>query len=218
MPPRIVHGDSRDVETFRKLGLPSNSVDLILTSPPYATALPYIDTDRLSLLMLLGMDSSVRRPLEHELTGSREITNAEKERILGSLFADKTRLPKVAGAYLCDLAQRIAKADVGFRRENMPALLTRFFLDMDKVLEHCARLLRQNGEAMIVIGDNRTRVKKQFERIPTTDLIAAVAAARGLTLLERIDISVTKENYVHMKNAITQNVVLRFRKNGPVHA
>ncbi len=43
-----------------------------------------------------------------------------------------------------------------------------------------------------------------------------IAVACGMEMVERIDISVTnKENLIHIKNAITENVVLRLRK--PTH-
>ena len=58
----------------------------------------------------------------------------------------------------------------------------------------------------------RMRVEKEFERIPTTDYVQDIAVASGLEMVERIDISVTTENLVHIKNAITENVVLRLRK------
>lgn len=106
----------------------------------------------------------------------------------------------------------MSNAEVGFRRKNMPALLQRFFQDMKAVFNNCTRVLRPNGEAMIVIGDNRVRVDKDYERIPTTDHVQEIAVACGMEMVERIDISVTTENLVHIKNAITENVVLRLRK------
>ena len=67
---------------------------------------------------------------------------------------------------------------------------------------------------MIVIGDNRTRVEGEDERIATTDFVQDIALARDLKLVERIDIAVTTENLVHIRNAITENVVLRLRRSG----
>jgi DNA-binding transcriptional regulator YbjK len=159
------------------------------------------------------MDSSARRPIEHALIGSREITGGEKDRFLKSLLDTSSRFPKRLETYLRDLARRIESASVGFRRENMPALLVRFFSDMDKVLQNCAKVLRKDGEAMVVIGDNRTRVRKTFERIPTTDFVEELAETHGLRLRERIDISVTTENLLHIKNAITKNAVLRLARS-----
>lgn len=209
---RVVEGDSRTAQTIKDLGLKANSVDLVLTSPPYATALPYIDTDRLSLLVLLGMDTSARRPIEHGLVGSREIHTSERRSMEDVIASHGNGLPETVHSYLRDLHKRLCRADVGFRRKNMPALLQRFFQDMEDVLSNCYRVLRSGGEAMIVIGDNRIRVKKDYERIPTTDYVQDIAVACGLEMIERIDISVTTENLVHINNAITENVVLRLRK------
>jgi len=210
---RVVEGDSRTAQTINELGLKASSVDLVLTSPPYATALPYIDTDRLSLLILFGMDTSTRRPIEHGLVGSREIVTSERRNMEDMIASHGNGLPEMVHSYLRDLHARLGKADVGFRRKNMPALLQRFFQDMACVLNNCSRVLRSGGEAMIVIGDNRMRVENDYERIPTTDYVQDIAVACGMEMVERIDISVTTENLVHIKNAITENVVLRLRKS-----
>jgi DNA modification methylase len=211
-PCTVVEGDSREKLTLDHLGLNDSSIDLILTSPPYATALPYIDTDRLSLLVLFGMDASSRRPVEQSLIGSREIATREKKELEESLSEDALGLPKSLRDYLLELHYRVTKANVGFRRKNMPSLLLRFFRDMRAILENCGRVLGPGGEAMIVIGDNRMRVDEEYERIATTDFLQDIAVAEGFKLIERIDISVTTENLVHIKNAITENVVLRLRR------
>ncbi len=60
----------------------------VVTSPPYATALPYIDTDRLSVVLLGLASASSLRELERVLYGSREWTTSEarvwSERLEGS--------------------------------------------------------------------------------------------------------------------------------------
>ena len=134
--------DARTQKTFKALGLTENSVDLVLTSPPYATALPYIDTDRLSLLVLFGMDSSARRPIEQSLIGSREIVTKERHRLEQAITDSEGVLPETTYNYLQELYARISQADVGFRRKNMPALLQRFFQDMALVMKNCRRVLR----------------------------------------------------------------------------
>ena len=206
---QVIDGDSRDAVTMNRLGLSDGSVDLILTSPPYATALPYIDTDRLSMLVLFGMNSSTRRPIERSLVGSREVMSEARRQLERKIIDREGGLPDDVHEYLFTLLSRVSKADVGFRRKNMPSLLRRFFEDMSHVIRNCHTVLRTGGEAMIVIGDNRMRVNDEYERIPTTDLVEAIAIDNGFQLLERIDISVTTENLVHIKNAITKNVVLR---------
>ena len=206
---RVIEGDSRDADTMNRLGLEAGSVDLILTSPPYATALPYIDTDRLSMLVLFGMKSSTRRPIERSLVGSREVMTKARRQLERRITHGEGELPEDVHEYLFTLLSRVSRADVGFRRKNMPALLLRFFEDVNRVMRNCHTVLRTGGEAMIVIGDNRMRVNSEYERIPTTDFVEAIAIDNGFQLIERIDISVTTENLVHINNAITKNVVLR---------
>lgn len=210
---RVVEGDNRDMETFSRLELQPETVDLVLTSPPYATALPYIDTDRLSLLAILGIPGTERRPLEQNLIGSREITTSARKNLEKELREGST-LPSPVLEYIQNLESELAKTDAGFRKLNMPSLLLRFFTDMQKVWSNCYSLLKKGGEAMIVIGDNKISVGESDERIPTTDFVQFICIQCGFELIERIDISVTTENLLHIKNAITENVVLRLRKQG----
>lgn len=211
-PAKVREGDSRKWESFKEMGISGGTVDLILTSPPYATALPYIDTDRLSLLVLFGLESTQRRPVEQNLVGSREITTGERKRLEELLNSNRDGLPEVATNYLIDLHRKVSTTEVGFRRKNMPALLLRFFQDMNAILGHCYRALKNGGQAMIVIGDNKIEIDGIYERIPTTVFVEEIALRCGFTSLERIDISVTTENLVHIKNAITENVVLRLKR------
>ncbi|WP_297476333.1 DNA methyltransferase [Ferrovum sp.] len=208
----VVSGDNRQQSTYDSLGLVDESVDLVLTSPPYAMALPYIDTDRLSLLTLFGLGGSERRPLEQTLIGSRELTVANKRR-LETCFLGDNDLPTECLEFVRNLHQMIGvTTDSGFRKQNMPALTHRFLKDMDAVFAQLYRLCKHGAEAMIVIGDSKMTIAGKDVRIPSTDLAETIAVARGFTSVERIDISVTTENLVHLKNAITENVVLRLRK------
>jgi DNA modification methylase len=211
VPVRVVEGDNRNASTLERLEIGANSVDMVLTSPPYATALPYIDTDRLSLLMLFSLSSSGRRPLEARLIGSREISLKERRRV--DDMAVDTRLPKGSRTFLNDLRNRLSKDhEAGFRKQNMPALMSRYLVDMDSAFANVFRVCRKGAPVMIVIGDNRTEVGGKFIPIPTTSLVEELANSVGFESVERIDISVTTENMLHQKNAITKNAVLNLRK------
>jgi len=136
----------------------------------------------------------------------------ERRQLEQVIEGGKNGLPEGVREYLKDFHRLVSGANVGFRRRNMPALLQRFFQDMAAVLRNCHYVLRPGGDAMIVIGDNQMRIENDYERIPTTDFMQEIAVDCGLELLERIDISVTTENLVHIKNAITENVVLWLHK------
>ena len=51
-----------------------NKVDAVITSPPYATALPYIDTDRLSLIYLGLLPREHHSKKDTLMIGNREVT------------------------------------------------------------------------------------------------------------------------------------------------
>lgn len=208
------HGDSRELETMSSLGLKAGTVDVVVTSPPYATALPYIDTDRLSLMAVLGMPSSERRVLEERLTGSREIGTSAKARVEEMLFSREAseQLPAGLIGELRTIHKKNVADGAGFRRLNMPALLFRYFNDMAANLRNVAMVLKSGGEAYYVVGDSKTEVAGEWFPIRTTSWLLRLAEAAGLEASKLMDISVTTENMKHIRHAITENAVLRFKK------
>jgi len=105
-----------------------------------------------------------------------------------------------------------SKGNAGFRKKNMPALLLRFFCDMKLVLENCHSVLKQGGNACIVLGDSTTVAQGKKQIIPTVDFISLLAEKIGFSKADEIEISVTTDNHKHIKNAITKNVVLCLQK------
>lgn len=203
-------GDSRNAPNFSGAGLEPGSVAAVVTSPPYATALPYIDTDRLSILTVLGMPGAERGPIEERLTGSREISKLEREKIDGLIENGQFEgIPSPLAQRLISKVYRLnAGASVGFRRKNMAALLYRYFADMTAVLTALHPLLRERGSAFFVVGDNRTKAGEQELHISTTAILAETAQILGWKLREEIPITVTTENLKHIRHAITTNTVL----------
>ena len=208
-------GDTRLVNSYKSSGLDASSIDAIITSPPYATALPYVDTDRLSLLLLLGMDSSLRRPLEDTLTGTREISLGNRN--LFDALIDKGDFGILDSTVARGVISRIYKlnkeAKVGFRRKNQAALLYRYFSDMTISLQALDWLLKPSGRAFFILGDNTTTAGGIEVDIPTVEVIKEMGNLLRWKLKEEIPISVTVENYKHVKNAITSNSILWFEKS-----
>ena len=213
-PPTILQGDSRAKATMQALGLHTGSVDCVVTSPPYATALPYIDTDRLSLLVILGIPSTERTELEESLTGSREIRRRDKAQAEADLFDTSAFhiLPSWVVNSIRDIHQANRSIEVGFRRANMPALLWRYFCDMKNNLSEISDVLKPGAKAFYVVGDSRTKAGGSWVQIQTANSLTSIGQMVGLRHIEDIDIDVTTENYKHMKNAITKNKVIVFEK------
>jgi DNA modification methylase len=212
--PVVKQGDSRNTETMEALGLLKDSVDCVVTSPPYATALPYIDTDRLSLLSVMGLTSPIRSKLEQNLAGSREITRVLKKQYETALHRSDANEQLPGSVVGCirriDVANK--KGTVGFRRANMAALLWRYFIDMRNNLSQVTHVLKPGGKAFYVVGDSRTKAGNEWVAIETCRHIALIGQMTGLMFKGTLSIDVTTENYKHVKNAITENQILTFEK------
>ncbi|HEV2618755.1 MAG TPA: hypothetical protein VGU23_02330, partial [Acidobacteriaceae bacterium] len=119
--------DSRDI-SLRKLGM-RTPFDCAVTSPPYATALPYIDTQRLSLVWLGLTPPSEIQSLEATLVGSRESRGHERKRLAEALENNPAELPDSQIDYCRTLMRALGPSD-GFRRKAVPTLLYRYFEGM----------------------------------------------------------------------------------------
>lgn len=212
--PTIFYGDNRKDDTFIDSGINRGSIDAVVTSPPYATALPYIDTDRLSLLAIMNIPGSERKNLEESLTGSREISKKHKSYIESILFNKDNieLLPRALIEELHYIHRENVKNKAGFRRLNMPALLYRYFIDMKDNLNNILNALKSGASAYYVVGDSKTKLNDEWLPIRTTHWLLEIASDLGFCADRMLDISVTTENLKHIKHAITENTILKFTK------
>jgi tRNA G10 N-methylase Trm11 len=211
----VVLGDSREAETFESNGLIPSSIDAIVTSPPYATALPYIDTDRLSILLLFGIEASKRGTLEESITGSREIKKKTKGEIEEKIdLADWGVINShTAQKLITEIRHRNINSDGGFRKQNMAALLYRYFSDMSVVMQNLDKLLKPNASAFFVIGDTKTEAGDKVITIKSGQVLKETGETLGWNLIDTIPITVTTEDRPHSKNSITENDIIWFQKN-----
>ena len=194
--------------------LPKEGVDIVITSPPYATALPYIDTNRLNLLVLNGLNASMRVPVEAEMTGTREIRKTTRQHYEELIRACDYGC--ITSSTARELIQKIfvenENSDVGFRKKNMAALLYKYFDDMSKVMASLDAVVKHGGHICIVIGDTKTTTGAETTAIKTTAMLRETGRNLGWELIHDIPISVTVEKYLHMSNSITENNILIFQK------
>ena len=115
----------------------ANSADVVITSPPYATALPYLDTDRLSLSFLGLLPRPEHRRRDQQMIGNREITDKTRQRYWERFTSNESRSPASIRSLISKIKTLNETADVGFRRRNLPSLLYKYFDDMRQVLASC---------------------------------------------------------------------------------
>jgi methylase of polypeptide subunit release factors len=191
-------------------GLRDRKFDAIITSPPYATALPYIDTQRLSLVLLGLIDASKIRATEKGLIGNREITTTARRQFETALISSHNGLPRKCLSACRTLLEAVGKDD-GFRRINLPSLVYKYFVDMGSVFDRLHKVLKSGAPAAIVVGPNSTNLNgKQFV-IDTPEHLVDVAREKGFVLQESISLDTYQRFDLHQANSIRTEVLLILR-------
>ena len=189
-----------------------NQVDAIVTSPPYATALPYLDTDRLSLIYLGLLRRESHRSRDLLMIGNREVTGRIRAEYWQRYEASKTLLP----AATCELIGRIRRLndghEVGFRRRNLAALLSKYFFDMRDVMREMLHLLRPDGRAFLVVGNNRTLAGGVPVEIHTADHLTAIAESVGFQTTGNLSMEMLLSRDVFRKNTMRSEQIIALRK------
>ena len=151
---RAVLADSRSLSSSTLGG--GGKFDCALTSPPYATALPYIDTQRLSLVWLGLIPAAEIVPLESRLVGSREVRGKQsKQALFEQLHSNSAELPQEQADYCLMLQRSLSDAD-GFRRQAVPLLLYRYFDGMRRVFASLLPLMSAGAPFALIVGGNHT--------------------------------------------------------------
>lgn len=120
----------------RALPFRSNSVDIVITSPPYLNAIDYIRGHKLSLVWM-GYSIRSLRLIRSGSIGSER-----------SVCLDETN-------ELMNTSKRMGDIDKLDRRHR--SMIMRYLHDMGHVISECRRVLRDDGQAVIVIGNSSIR-------------------------------------------------------------
>jgi len=150
-------GDARDLRQ-----IDNNSIDMIITSPPYLNAIDYIRGHKFSLIWY-GTDLDKLREIRSSNVGAErkaDLLESERpfvEEVLGSL--------KISG--------KMSDRQTGF--------IKRYISDMEKILSEVARVLKKHGKAVIVIGNN----SRQGNYVRNDSILIACAKKRGLDVVNK---------------------------------
>lgn len=120
----------------RTLTLANESVDLVVTSPPYANAIDYMRAHKFSLVWFGS-------PIE-ELTRLRA-TYIGSERVVGTSLAFLPHRPET-------VIRQLARKD-----PQKAKVLRKYFTDMSDAISEMYRVLRPNTAAIIVVGTSTIR-------------------------------------------------------------
>lgn len=200
------------VSDARSIGpsTPGDLFDAAITSPPYATALPYIDTQRLSLVWLNLCPPSGIGPLDARLIGSREMKTKERMDFADQLHANALKLPAAQLRFCLELEAAVGKAD-GFRRKAVPTLIYRYMAHMRDGFASVRKLVRKNAPYALIVGHNHTVLSGVRRDIDTPSHLAALAKSVGWAIDEAIPLQTYRRYGLHAVNAVGAETLLILR-------
>ncbi|MHA1116529.1 MAG: DNA methyltransferase [Candidatus Heimdallarchaeaceae archaeon] len=158
--------DTREIKEIN-----SDSVDAILNSPPYSTALDYIKNDE-PQLVLLNLVSSFEK-LNEKMIGNPRI-NYNKTQLQRFLeVSEQNPIGKI------NSAMKYIKILLDNNRLNDGYRLMKFFIDMQLTLIEMHRVLKPGKKAAIVIGNNHYKIGDAYVEIPNAMILKEIAEKIG---------------------------------------
>lgn len=189
-----------------------NSIDVVITSPPYATALPYLDTDRLSLCYLGLLPRPEHRNRDQKMIGNREVTEGLRREYWERFESSGEILPYKVRDLIRQIDSLNSNGNVGFRRRNLPALLSKYFFDMTEVMQGISHSLKPGKYAFVVVGNSHTIAGGHRIDIKTASLLQDIARGIGLEVTESLSMDMLVSRDIFKKNAMLSEEILAFRK------
>lgn len=208
----VREGDARQLQQHwaQHVGM----VDAVITSPPYATALPYLDTDRLSLCYLQLLSRKSHRPYDYRMIGNREVTEGLRRTYRESFARKKHEFPSAIPRLIETIERLNESSGAGFRRRNLPALLAKYFMDMRDVISGVRRMLKPGSIAFFVVGNNHTLAGGKRVEIETATLLNQLAESLGLDVADPLRMEMLVSRDIFRNNASESERILAWRNPG----
>jgi DNA modification methylase len=191
-PAEVVERCIIQVKDARRLPLDDGELDLLVTSPPYATCYQYIELHQLTQIWFERHDllQSVRLQ-RHCIGGKGRSTRRKLGQVMptGSPSADQA---------LLRLANKGDKSTASAVRQEVRSLRA-YFLDMKDVIQEFARVVKAGKYFVLVVGDSC----KRGVMIPTSTAITEMASTAGFDLEHKIVRKVPGRVLVAKRNQTT---------------
>lgn len=146
----------------REIKLENNSIDLVITSPPYINAQKYIRSTKLEIFWLGLLNEDEIKKLDHDLVGTEKV------------FAESYNLMHNTGYSLAD--QIISMI---YNKDHRRAYIAyKFYVDMSKVFQEIFRVLKKGKYFVLIIGNNTIK----GINVPNQEILAEIAVENGFTI------------------------------------
>jgi DNA modification methylase len=162
---RTYSADTRDMKMVE-----SESIDAIVNSPPYSTALDYIKNDfpQLTLLELADIPS-----LETNMIGNPRF------KVYAQSILDEIKSHGPEYASLPRDAKDAISALVRCGRTKEAMRTYKFFMDMHLALKEMYRVLKQGSKCVIVIGNNHYKLDGDYAVVKNDEVLKEMALKLG---------------------------------------
>lgn len=170
------------IASSANLPLSDESVDLVLSSPPYCTRIDYGVATLPELAIIVGSNlgemDDVRRVLMGTTTISKDV-----------LFQDVSNLGGKCEKFLDDVKGHSSKASATYYYKN----LLKYFLDLNSSLDEISRVMRRGAKFVCVVQDSF--YKEVHCDLPS--IIVEIALRSGLILDQKFDFE-SKQNMANL--------------------
>lgn len=150
--------------------VPNNSVDLLVTSPPYGDSRTTVAYGQFSRLSLQWLDLK-------ELTND-DIIRIDKNLLGGVPYKDETQWEHIGSKTLCSALNEIASLD-----KNRAYDVFSFYLGLDKCIHAATAKMKLNTYQFWVVGNRTVKLK----RLETDRIIRELAHRHGLTHIHTVN-------------------------------
>ena len=147
------------------------------------------------------------------MIGTREIGEKTRQNWWEHYLVNKGVLTREINSLIMKIAAVNHEPGVGFRRRNLPALLGKYFLDMEKNFEATLKLLKPGSFAFYVVGSNSTLLNGEKLIIQTDVLLYKLAQAVGFEVVELIDMELLSSRDMFRGNRGSSEKILVLRKS-----
>ncbi len=171
VPPKLIYASVADMP------LNNESIDLVITSPPYCTRIDYGVATLCELSVFFGYDSNEINKIRRELTG-RTTIDKKLNISLSSLNIGFNGIN-----FLKEVEQHDSYASRSYYFKN----LYQYFHDMELSLKEISRVIKKDGMFICVVQDSF--YKDVHCDLP--EIIADMASISGFILMGKYDFDVT---------------------------
>ena len=191
-PARVERRDARTLE------LPPGSVDLAVTSPPYVNGMDYVMNYKVDLAWL-GYAKSYAdlRALRRTEVACDNLPRTETTNYLASGSAPDPWLREI----LPRMQENVRRKGT-YRRDDMHAVVHRYFADLVPVLARVREALRPNSRFVLVVGDSLLA----GTYVPGDLILARIAARLGFEI-SSVDIARSRRSGQRRSFTLRESVV-----------